>query len=232
MPSIGHGAFFLRLAIATVLGFAIGLERQWRQRSAGLHTSTLVAVGAALFATLPELAGVNDAMRVAGQIVTGVGFLAGGVIVREGFSVRGLITAATLWSTAAVGVLAGVGFETQATVGAIVIIATNLVCFPLAEIVSRIPRLSERLATTYTMHIQCSTEARQAVRRCILLELATTPLTLATMSSSSPENGKIQITVELSKPGRDDGAADRLQASLESLDGVLSAYWDSSEKAA
>lgn len=108
------GIFFTRLAIATVLGLAIGFERQWRQRTAGLHTMTLVAVGAALFCAIPGLGGkVSDPWRVAAQVVTGVGFLAGGVILRQGLDVRGITTAATLWATAAVGALVGSGFELQ-----------------------------------------------------------------------------------------------------------------------
>ena len=102
------GVFFARLALATVLGLAIGFERQWRQRTAGLHTMTLVAVGAALFCALPGLGGkVSDPWRVAAQVVTGVGFLAGGVILRQGLDVRGLTTAATLWATAAGRALLG-----------------------------------------------------------------------------------------------------------------------------
>jgi putative Mg2+ transporter-C (MgtC) family protein len=230
---ISHGTFFLRLAIATVLGFLIGLERQWRQRTAGLHTATLVAIGAALFSSLPELGGVNDAMRIAGQVVTGVGFLAGGVIVREGLNVRGLITAATLWSTAAVGVLAGTGFEIQATVGAVVILVTNVVCWPLAGVIARIPRgAGEQLTTTYSVRVHCAEHARFAVRDCVLREITMTSLSLTTMSSSAPADGSIDITAELTKPGRDDGAADRLQAALTELDGVASVHWDASERAA
>lgn len=123
---LAQGLFLERLAVATALGLAIGFERQWRQRTAGLHTITLVAVGAALFTALPELLGSSDIMRVAAQVVTGVGFLAGGVILREGFNVKGLVTAATLWSTAAVGALAGTGLEFQAMVGAAVIFMVNL----------------------------------------------------------------------------------------------------------
>lgn len=231
MPPLSHGAFFSRLAIATALGFLIGFERQWRQRTAGLHTSTLVAAGAALFTLVPELAGLNDGMRVAGQVVTGVGFLAGGVILREGLNVRGLITAATLWSTAAVGVLAGAGFETQAALGAGVILITNLVCWPLAAVVARIPRGNEQFTTTYSMRVNCAEHARSAVRELIMREIVTTSLILQTMQSSAPAVGAIELVAELTKPGRDDGAADRLQASLEKLEGVIFVHWEGAERA-
>jgi putative Mg2+ transporter-C (MgtC) family protein len=230
VPVLAQGAFFERLAIATLLGLAIGLERQWRQRAAGLHTSTLVAAGAALFVSVPELAGSSDTWRIAAQVVTGVGFLAGGVILREGFNVRGLTTAATLWATAAVGVLVGTGFEIQATVGAAVIVATNLVCLPLGDLVSRIPRAGEQVATTYTLTVDCKEGARPAVRERILQYVRKTALSLTSMSSSAPSNGAVQIVAEISEPGRDDGAGARLQAIVSDVDGVTSATWHADER--
>ncbi len=230
-PPIGHVAFFERLAVALILGLAIGFERQWRQRSAGLHTSTVVAVGAALFAVIPELAGGADSMRVVAAVVSGVGFLAGGVILREGFNVRGLITAATLWATAAVGALAGTGFELQATVGAAVIVLANLFCLPLANAISRIPRdAGEQVATTYTLRVRCSERARSGVREQILQSIHKTSLALTTMSSSAPQNGTVEIVVEMTKPGGDDGAGDRVLQALEAIDGVSSAALEASER--
>jgi len=231
MHEIHYGTFVLRLLIATGLGFAIGFERQWRQRSAGLHTATLVAAGAAIFTSLPEVTGIGDSLRIAGQVVTGVGFLAGGVIVREGLNVRGLITAATLWATAAVGVLAGMGFETEATVSAAVVLTTNIICWPLAALIAAIPRGGgEQLTTTYTLRVDCNESARLPVRERILDEVGKTSLILATMSSSSPAAGAIEVVAELTKPGRDDGAAEKLKAAVRALPGVTSARWDASER--
>jgi putative Mg2+ transporter-C (MgtC) family protein len=232
VPALPQGLFFERLAVATLLGLAIGLERQWRQRTAGLHTSTLVAVGAAMFTAVPELAGINDTMRVAAQVVSGVGFLAGGVILRDGFNVRGLITAATLWATAAVGVLAGAGFEVQAAVGAAVIVTVNLIGLPLGIVISRIPHASpEHLATTYTLHVVCNETARSAVRERMLHEIESTLLKLTSMTSSPPTNGTVKIVAEMTKPGRDDGSADRLQRAISGLDGVSSVSWEAAERA-
>ena len=227
---LGQGYFFERLALATALGLVIGFERQWRQRTAGLHTVTLVAVGAALFTALPELLGMSDGLRIAGQIVTGVGFLAGGVILRDGFNVRGLVTAATLWATAAVGALAGTGLEFQAFVGGMVILAVNLVGLPLSDIISRIPRAAVHYETTYTLRVECSEGQRGVVRERILNEMRTTTLSLLSMSTSIPSDGKLEVKAELLKPGRDDGAADRLQTAVLSFDGVTAATWESAER--
>jgi putative Mg2+ transporter-C (MgtC) family protein len=232
MHDLAQGFFFQRLAIATLLGLMIGFERQWRQRTAGLHTSTLVALGAALFTMVPELLGSTDTMRVAAQIITGVGFLAGGVILRDGFNVRGLITAATLWATAAVGVLVGEGFVFEAAVGAVVIAVTNFVCVPLAGVISRIPRGVTRVETTYTMRVVCNRNVSAVVRERILRQMETTSVNLVSMSSSAPSGDSIEIVAEMTKPGRDDGAADRLQAAIVKLGDVTSTSCEMTERPA
>jgi putative Mg2+ transporter-C (MgtC) family protein len=106
-----------RLLLATALGAAVGLEREYRQKPAGLRTNILIAVGSALFTLLSvEMTkGVGDTSRVAGQIVTGIGFLGGGAIVRSGDAIHGMTTAATIWVNAAIGVAAGMGQFALAT---------------------------------------------------------------------------------------------------------------------
>lgn len=104
--------FLLRVSIALLLGALIGAERQLRQRLTGLRTNALVSTGACLFVLMTQAVpgmAPADASRVAAYVVSGIGFLGGGVIMRDGFNVRGLNTAATLWCTAAVGVLCSLG---------------------------------------------------------------------------------------------------------------------------
>ncbi|MBV8638136.1 MAG: MgtC/SapB family protein [Candidatus Eremiobacteraeota bacterium] len=130
------GGFLARLAFSAMLGLIIGYERQWRGRPAGAHTTGLVAAGAAIFAAIgPVLEGAT-AERIIANIVTGVGFLAGGVILRDGVNVTGLNTAATIWSTAAVGALTGVGLYREAFAGTIAILAVNLLAEPIAAMIS------------------------------------------------------------------------------------------------
>jgi len=103
--------FVFRLRLALILGALIGAERQWRQRMAGLRTNALVATGAAMFLMMGGLiSGEGRQGRVAAYVVSGIGFLGGGVILKDGLSIRGLNTAATLWCTAAVGALSGLGY--------------------------------------------------------------------------------------------------------------------------
>jgi len=149
--------FIVRLVVAFCLGAALGLERQWRQRMAGLRTNTLVATGAALFVMLSALTpGDASPTRVAAQVVSGIGFLGGGVILREGLSVRGLNTAATLWCAAAVGSLSGAGLLYQATLGAIAVLAANLVLRPLGYRINQQPLKGTELELCYRCDVNYS----------------------------------------------------------------------------
>jgi putative Mg2+ transporter-C (MgtC) family protein len=132
--------FAIRIFVAFLLGIAIGIERQWRQRMAGLRTNALVAVGAALFSSLSILLGpgVNQT-QIAAYVVSGIGFLAGAVIFKEGFTISGLNTAATMWATAAVGTLCGSGFLPEATFGAVMVLACNVLLRPIVTRINRQP---------------------------------------------------------------------------------------------
>src|SRR5580692_1349837 len=130
--------FIVRLMLAQLLGATIGVERQRRQRMAGLRTNALVSTGAAMFVMLGSMIpGESSPTRVVSYVVSGIGFLGGGVILREGFTVRGLNTAATLWCAAAVGCLAGWGFLPQASLGAVAILIANVILRPLALKINR-----------------------------------------------------------------------------------------------
>jgi uncharacterized membrane protein YhiD involved in acid resistance len=133
IASIDHNA--LNLAVATLLGAAIGFERQWRQRMAGLRTNTLVAIGAASFVIFAGLVpGDSSPTRVAAQVVSGIGFLGAGIIFREGLQVTGLNTAATLWCSAAVGLLAGSGHGLHAALATSFVVMVNLLLRPLVRL--------------------------------------------------------------------------------------------------
>ncbi len=148
LPTLNWDESLLRLALAATLGGLIGVERELREREAGLRTHLLVALGSALF-TIVGAYGFHaflasgqsvvraDPTRIAAQIVTGIGFLGAGAIIRQGFSVRGLTTAATLWVVAAVGLAAGAGYYSVAVITtALVLIAL----YPLRIIAYRILR--------------------------------------------------------------------------------------------
>jgi putative Mg2+ transporter-C (MgtC) family protein len=129
-----------RLALALLMGGAIGFERRWQGHAAGPHTNALVAFGAALFVMMGRELGPDSVGRVEAQIATGIGFLTGGVILRDGLRVRGLNTAATIWCVAAIGAFTGmryVGLPLLAT--ALILVANSI--FHLLE--HRVPRLRQ-----------------------------------------------------------------------------------------
>jgi putative Mg2+ transporter-C (MgtC) family protein len=135
LPELSWLEVIFRIALAAGLGGAIGLERELREREAGLRTHLLVSVGAALFTMVSAYAWTDwrfsteeglvfDPTRIAAQIVTGIGFLGAGAIIRQGLSVRGLTTAATLWVVAAIGMAAGTGYYEAAFVTTALVLLT------------------------------------------------------------------------------------------------------------
>jgi putative Mg2+ transporter-C (MgtC) family protein len=122
VPSLTLAEELWRVVVAAGLGGAIGLERELREREAGFRTHLLVSVGSCLFTLVSAYgfsefrSGAVDPTRIAAQIVTGIGFLGAGAIIRQGFSVRGLTTAATLWVVAAIGMASGAGYFSAAVI--------------------------------------------------------------------------------------------------------------------
>ncbi|MBN1157957.1 MAG: MgtC/SapB family protein [Bacteroidales bacterium] len=133
------GNFILRLLTASLSGLIIGFERQWHQKSAGLRTNALVAIGAALYVLLSIIITQTegDVTRIIGQVVSGIGFLGAGIIFKEGINIHGLTTAATVWCSAAVGCLAAAGCYIETLIGTIVILTVNTLLLPLDDRLSK-----------------------------------------------------------------------------------------------
>ena len=119
-------SYFLRLILACVLGGMIGLERDLHGRNAGIRTNMLVCVGSALFTIVSISAQGADPSRIAAQIVCGIGFLGAGAILKDGFNIRGLTTAAYMWFIAAVGISCGLGQWVLSSVGAIGVLGLTI----------------------------------------------------------------------------------------------------------
>ena len=135
MNEISIHLFAVRLALSVLFGFAIGLERQWRQRMAGTRTNALVCAGASVFVMSGFLIhGDASALgRVVSYVVSGVGFLGAGVIFKENMKVRGMNTAATIWCSAATGVVTALGYAGYAALVVLVVLLTNTVLRGLAS---------------------------------------------------------------------------------------------------
>jgi putative Mg2+ transporter-C (MgtC) family protein len=161
-----------RLGAAFVLGGLIGLERQIRQRNAGLRTMVLVSVGTAAFVYLGgRLMGASGEASVVAYLVTGIGFLGAGVIMQEGAQVRGLNTAATLWSTAAVGAFAGAGLLGEAAAVTLFVLGGNTLLRPLVDYVNRRPIKPGETEALYQVHATCAPADAPTARDLLYEEL-------------------------------------------------------------
>lgn len=222
--------FALRLGIALVLGALIGIERQWRQRASGLRTNALVSVGAALFVLL-SVAFVDDEAsptRVAAQVVSGIGFLGAGVILRDGVNVRGINTAATIWCAAAVGSLAAAGMWEVATMGAVAVVAINLLLRPVARAIERAPVDDDtEVVTRYRFRAVSREEQEGHVRVLLVQALSGGGFVLRTVESEDlPTAGKVEVRAELTTTGRDDARLESAVNRLSLEPGVSAVRWE------
>ena len=227
---LSNATYFARFGVALALGIAIGLEREWRQRGIGVSTTAMVGGGAALYAMVAPLIAVTgaDPTRIAAQVVTGIGFIGAGVILREGGSVRGLTTAATLWATAAVGLLAGFGLLPEAAGAGACILAANVVLYPLNRGIAKIKRRTRGIHVNYTLSVTCAAASQDDVRENILRFSERPMLDLKALDTSSEGNGALTMRARFSRRGRDDRAVDTLEKSIQRLPGVSAASWQAS----
>jgi putative Mg2+ transporter-C (MgtC) family protein len=225
-PHENASVFALRLLVGALLGSAIGFERQWRQRAAGLQTSALVTTGATLFALLDSAFTGANSTRILANIVSGVGFLAGGVILRQGTSVSGLNTAATIWACAAVGALAGVGLFADAVMGAAAMIVLNLLMQPLVTIIDdRAVAYKERRGeTTYRLHITGADLSAADLRMLVIESVKASPLNLHALSTESTDDGE-EIRAEVVSLRRNDRAVEQLATELSKRHDVRRVTW-------
>lgn len=228
-------ALLVPLTLASVLGALVGMERQWRQRMAGLRTNALVSLGAASFTLMSMMvdgdSGEASPTRVAAQVVSGIGFLGAGVIMKEGANIRGLNTAATLWCSAAIGVMAGAGYYIAALVVSLVILATNMLLRPLVRIINRQPMddvQSGELWWQYLIEITCREQEEAHIRALMLEGLAGSGLQLQKLESENlteREPLRVCVRAKLTTTERNDPAVEKVIGRLSLESSVTSAGW-------
>jgi putative Mg2+ transporter-C (MgtC) family protein len=223
----------LRLGAGVGLGAVIGFERQYRARMAGLRTNALVAAGATLFVLLSAhgFSGASaDPTRVAAQIVSGIGFLGAGVIMRDGLNVRGLNTAATLWCSAAVGALAGAGMFTVALAGTVLVVVVNVALRAAGRVVDRRPDTGDEHPTTYTFVAVTRDDHEAHVRALLVQALTRTEFRLRSIASSNTDtNGHVEVRAELVGDQRDDRQMESAVSRLSLEPSVTSIRWASDD---
>jgi putative Mg2+ transporter-C (MgtC) family protein len=214
------------LATAFVLGTLIGAERQWRQRTAGLRTNVLVAIGAAAFTDLgSRLLGADGATRIISYIVSGIGFLGAGVILKEGTQIRGLNTAATLWCSAAVGAFAGAALWAEAIALSIFVVAGNTLLRPLVNYINRLPIDTHTTEARYRVHVVADHRAVSEARDLLdeTLEKVGYPI-LETETMSETET-QVELAAILVPSSADPAVLDAVVAQLVKSPSVHSATW-------
>ncbi len=196
---------FPRLLLATVLGAVIGSERQWRQRAAGLRTATLVCFGAAAFVGLGSTLQASGANSIIAYVVSGVGFLGAGAIMKEGGSIRGLNTAATLWCSAAVGACAGAGEMLAAVYATLLLVSINLLLRPISRLIDRRSVARIHGAGIYRLMVTSARQQQEAVSGGVMRALASRPLILRELRTEEVEGSDeaiIEAIIEAHKPDR------------------------------
>jgi len=222
--------FVINTGAALLLGSIIGLERQVHQRMAGLRTNALVTTGSAAFVALASMVDHESSpTRIAGQVVSGIGFLGAGVIFKEGLNVRGLNTAATLWCSAAVGVLAGAGQLAPAALTAGMVLLINTFLRPLAGFLNRRDNLGAELETAYRLLVVCPEEHEHDVRNLVLASVLKHDLGLRSIRRTKTRQADGSVTCTIAAEALTSGvqvrSIERAAADLSSDPTVISVTW-------
>ncbi|WP_108520980.1 MgtC/SapB family protein [Bradyrhizobium algeriense] len=215
------------LTAAFVLGTLIGAERQYRQRTAGLRTNVLVAVGAAAFVDLAmNLTAAEGAVRVIAYVVSGIGFLGAGVIMKQGMDVRGLNTAATLWASAAVGSCAGADMVAQAVALTVFVIAGNTLLRPLVNAINRIPLNEQSLEATYYFKLAVTPEALPDMRDRLVERLEAANYPVADVNVVELGDNLLEIVATLVSTAVNPNELNPVVVDLQHQAGVRHATWE------
>lgn len=207
------------------MGCTIGLERQITGHSIGIRTGILVCIGASLFTTFAYCIPNGDVSRMASQIITGVGFLGSGIIFKDGFNVRGINTAATIWCTAGIGVMAGAGLYDYATIATGSLITIN---FALRFLSRKIVHWQVRddSGGFFSLEVICSQEKEIAVREKITVLLSAKNKDLISLGCKKTQDQMVLFEAKFIYDGKDYIKNNEcLAKELLQLDAVLNVKW-------
>ena len=232
METLSVADFALRLAVGVGCGALIGMERQWRARRAGLRTNALVAGGATLFVLYAAATTDTSPTRVASYVVSGIGFLGGGVILREGVNVRGLNTAATLWCSAAVGVLAASGHLVFALIGTGTVIGIHVVGRPFGRLIDRDNSGDEdESLRPYLVQVICRPKSEKYVRAQVVQHAGSNDITLRGIHTGHATDDEITLTAHVLMDVHAPARLERLVAELSLQPGVRAVQWYAGDEA-
>jgi len=232
MQTLTIADFALRLGVGVGCGALIGLERQWRARMAGLRTNALVAAGATLFVLYAVATEDSSPTRVASYVVSGIGFLGGGVILREGANVRGLNTAATLWCSAAVGVLAASGHLLFTAIGTATVVAIHLLGRPLGRLIDHDNTAEEDEGLEpYVVQVVCKPKSAKLTRAQIVQHVGGNDITLRGIHTGKAVDDEITLTAHLLMDGHTPARLEHLVGQLSLQPGIRAVHWYAGDRA-
>jgi putative Mg2+ transporter-C (MgtC) family protein len=219
-------SILLKLVIALLLGTLIGAERHLKQRNSNLVTHALVSLGAASYASLPSAMGLEFDLRMGAQVITGIGFLGAGLIIRDGTNVKGLSTAATVWSTGAVGVFAGYGQLLLAVEAALFIVAFNFTLPKLGRYIETWSVVASEQDRIYDIRLTCPLEDEIAIRAALLQSLNANKLQFRSIKSRLDEgDGSMEIEAIVFSKSDEDSVVEQLVAQLSLRSQVAKTSW-------
>ncbi|ASK29237.1 magnesium transporter MgtC [Chryseobacterium sp. T16E-39] len=219
--------FTIRLLSGMLLGSAIGIERHWRQKSAGLRTNALVSLGATAFILLSIKIGGDATGRIASYIVSGIGFLGAGVIMKDGLNVQGLNTAATIWCSAAVGALSGMGLQLEAAVVTLTVMFTHIILRPIGIRLNRFTFVkSGNVQTDYLFTIKCTADVENHIRVLLMQMLGNDEKLLLKSLSSDDIEDKVVITAVIVTATPQDSLIERTASRLTIEEKVHKVSWE------
>lgn len=226
---LAYAAFDLSVALGC--GAVIGSERQIRQRMAGLRTNALVALGACGFVIFSQLfPGEVSQTRVAAQVVSGIGFLGAGIIFRDGFNIHGLNTAATLWCSAGVGLLAGAGAWPYAVLLTGFVVFINLGLRPLVKLMKAYTAAGMPITRNWRIVLAAAASEEAAIRALVLKVLADSGLHLSEMNVQAGE-GRMELSVVAGGIARTEEMLEQAARRLAATPGILSLRWEALDDA-
>lgn len=219
----------ISLTAAFILGGLIGLERQYRQRTAGLRTNILVAIGAAIFVDAANrLTGHDGAVHVMAYVVSGIGFLGAGVIMREEGNVRGINTAATLWASGAVGACAGADLILEAGLATIFVLAANTLLRPVVSIINRQPLDTASVEVTNSVYIITPKSTQKIALKQFIETLESAGYQTQDIEVHQFGADYVDIQAVLTASAVDGDKMDSLIAQIANKDYVSQAFWSPS----
>ncbi|MBV8842284.1 MAG: MgtC/SapB family protein [Bryobacterales bacterium] len=226
MAELTMQSFAVRFAVALAFGAFIGVERQWRQRMAGTRTNALVAGGAAVFVMSGTLVPGDPTAqgRIVSYVVSGVGFLGAGVIFKESAQVRGLNTAATIWCSAAVGVVTALGYIQYAAIVMAGVLLANTVLRPLAYKLHPPMAQPQPEEVCYHLELTCRSQEESRVRSLLLQTVNRLPCALYALRSED-QGASVLVDADLRVTGRNDEMLEQIVTRLSLEECVSAISW-------